>query len=193
MHCSEIEREIATPDGRVAPEALARHLAVCAPCAAFDSASRRLDRILATTRPAEPTTADFERTWAGVTAIVGAESIGEEVPVVLRLEPATVAPLRGRGRWVAGLGLGLAAAAAILLTVRPFGANPVHAPRQGPTEPAPPPFLAMVETYEFDQGSTAIIRIGPDSPTIEYREPVDVSETETVWAANDIWNHMETF
>ena len=174
MRCSEVELELLTPEGRVAPEALAGHLAACARCSDRASAARRLERSWAATRPVEPSPAAFNRIWAGVTAAL---DVVEPAPVRLQL---TTRPVASPARWRTFAGFALAAAAGLALAMLPMLGRDGGGPE--PPEGAPPsvsaPTAVALARFEFEQGSTAIIRIDSEA-TAERRTPVDVSETET--------------
>ncbi|MEO6809274.1 MAG: hypothetical protein ABI353_09215 [Isosphaeraceae bacterium] len=152
MQCSDVTRELAAPTGDLAPIELQQHLANCPDCAAWNAKARRLDRLWAATRPAEPCDADFDRVWAHVTQ-------SEAAPQAQRAGPRFL-PLWGV------MAAGLALAAAVLLAL-----VPMTGPKAG-VEPGIPR-VATTQTVEpvieVEAGQVLFIHVNGDHVAIVRR------------------------
>src|SRR5262245_40663680 len=105
MNCREVARELAAPSAGADLAELQGHLATCPRCAGAAEAARRLDRVWAATRPAEPSATAWDRLWAKVAAAA-------EAPATISLAEA----LPSRRRWLGpAVGLALIAQAAAVV------------------------------------------------------------------------------
>jgi hypothetical protein len=130
--CREIERELATPAGRVSPAAMAGHLDDCPACSRIAARARAIDAAWLATRPDEPTETAWDAAWASVALALDAPE-----PAVLPM-----AGRRGSGR-LAWIGLAAAAAAVLGLTL---------------TGPPAQVAVAQVDQVELPAGEISFLR-----------------------------------
>lgn len=222
LPCETVQLELTVPTGRLAAEALRAHLHSCPTCAALAHGLARLDALWAASRPAEPAPVVVDGLWSRLQQALETGAPEPAVPLTPLARPApeldaerpgvaarpaldlvpgpgtTQGPTRRRG-WRVALLTSLAAAAAVLLMAMPrlWTLGPIPAPASGagtasraavdPQAPAP-----QLLAYELEQGETAIIRIGAAGSTLVVPGAADVSDTEPVLAAFDVYNYMES-
>jgi len=178
------------------PEAIARHLEACAPCA---SASR-LDRVWEATRPAKPSPASLDALWASASLELDRLESARRPGAPSRAD--RVIPIRRRRRFLAGLVL--AQAAVILIgvgiTLTRRADRPVEtmegAPSTSPTAldrpvvaDADPSSTRGVVDVGFDE--TAVVRIGDDGLRVDKLADASVfpSMADT---SHDVFNALES-
>jgi hypothetical protein len=152
MRCAEITQEIATPAGRFSSDQIQKHLEHCPACASWSTQSRKLDQLLAVTRPEEPSAESFDTLWANVVA-------GVEAPEVV---PFGIGFRSRRVFWAVAA---LANAAAMLLLAvtfwpRPTVTDPIpNAPVRLAAQPTPAPEPTSLGVVPVDVDVTCVIRI----------------------------------
>lgn len=190
MRCDDVFGERIAPTGRHDPEALARHLAACPPCAARAEADARLGRIWAATQPAEPDEAAFDALWSRV--VEAAEAPPE--PVVLGF--------RSR-RALAALVAALAAAAALLVAALPalHHARRPDGPAVARVRPDEPldallrgwDLPASAQPVEVDAGEVLVLSLGPDGVRVERLDQESLDErNDEIAVSYDLFNGFES-
>lgn len=175
MNCREVARTLAVPSDGADPAELQRHLAVCGRCAAEVEAARRLDAAWAATRPAEPSPAVWDRTWAGVAAAL-------EAPATIALRGPAAA---GSGRRWLGSAVAVALIAQAAAVMLGIGLWLSRGGGQGKAAPADAIAQAQVEgrgqvvEFEVEPGSTLFLELDETGGRVVCR-PRTVSTEELV-------------
>ncbi|WZO98567.1 hypothetical protein EP7_000147 [Isosphaeraceae bacterium EP7] len=162
--CREIERELATPAGRVSPAALAGHLDDCPACARIAARARAVDDAWSATTPDEPTEPAWDSAWARV-------ALALDTP-----EPAVLPMVARRGAArLAWIGLAMAAVAVVALTLTLSSG------------PATRTSVDQVAQVDLPAGEISFLRLDArGGVTVQ-----SVRERE-VGLGNDIFNAMES-
>jgi hypothetical protein len=149
MRCEDVIRELATPTGAVAQEAVTDHLAQCATCSAFARRDAQLQRLWDATRPPMPTTATWDSVWARIADSLDQAAAPHTLPLT-----AARAPVRTWTTWrvVSGL-VKIAAAAAVIVAIAVYRRLP---------EPQSQPASPTLVTVDIEQGEVMVIQMTPD-------------------------------
>jgi anti-sigma factor RsiW len=164
-----VKRERSAPGGGLDRSALAEHLAACPPCASWSAQADALDRLLAATRPEEPSAETFISIWSEVRARAS--------------EPAVLTMPAPRPWGRRGLALAVFAQAAAILLAATYALT------------RPVPAVAAVHDLRGEEGAVLIVTIdgGPGTvPGVEIRPQRGGSDADMVSADLDVLNYMES-
>ena len=178
------------------PEALARHLEACAPCAL----ASKLDRVWEATRPAEPSPATLDALWSRASIELDRIEAARRSGASSRANQAI--SIRRRRRVF--VGLALAQAAVILIgvgiTLARRGVEPIKSTEvarstaptvgdQSVIEDADPSSTRGVVDVGFDE--TVVVRIGEDGHRVDKLADASVFPT-LADTSHDVFNALES-
>jgi hypothetical protein len=187
MRCEEVTRELSVPTGRLSEPHFAEHLASCSRCAAWAEQCTQFNRLWLATQLPEPVPGEFEFVWSQVCRSVEPQS----VPAVVASINQPAQSLRFP-RWLRPVSLGLLASAAALflawlgLLQAGKNAEPAHPNRGGSL------VRVSLPTVEAESGETLFIHISGSDYEAQNVPVSALSDSDTVAAELDVFNHMES-
>ena len=168
MRCRDVSRAIAAPNGAISEAKIEAHLAACPRCSGLAEAALRLDRLWEATRPAPPSSAAWDASWAQIEQSLAAPE--PEIPISVPFRaPMSARTIAGRLPIRLAAGFALSAAAALLVFL--------NLP-----EPAAPTLVqagAIEGDFEVPVGQTVLYHVDSDEIEVIQAQPPASSDELT--------------